>query len=94
VYFPTLGTYCLPLQGFRESWPPQGSGTSHPRRPAIPDKTVAETSNFAGVILNHPSRLSLALSEGQLPYYYLPAEVLNIIFKFRNNVGGLIAVPR
>jgi len=87
VCFPTLGTYCLSLQGFRESRPPQGSGTSHPRRPSIPDKTVAETSNFVGIILNHPSRLSFALSEGQLRYY-LPAEVLNIIFKFGNNVGG------
>ena len=71
------------------SWPPQGSGTtSHPRRPAIPDKTVAETSNFAGIILNHPSRLSLSLSQGQLCDYCLPAEVLNIICKCGNNVGG------
>jgi hypothetical protein len=51
-------------------------------------KPVAETSNFAGIILYHPSHLSLSLSKGRLCDYYLPAEVLNIICKCGNNVGG------
>jgi hypothetical protein len=54
----------------------QGS-SSLPKRPAIPNKTVAENLNFEGIVLN-------------LLNCYLPAEVLNIIlvFKCGNNVEG------